>query len=140
LVSVWPTNSSNQLKPGLSKDRFFAYQTAVAIFTGTTGVTTLTIQSISAAVPFNGKIVRLAMCNTTTSAAPLPSIAGDNIGTDAYMFSASNLAATYALPSGIPNQANVMVSQTSILTPQNIYWMEPHALTNNSMYVLSYNF
>jgi hypothetical protein len=140
LVSVWPTNSSSQLKPGLGKDRNFYYQSAVAIFTATTGVATLTLQSIAAGVPFNGKGVTLAFGSTATGASPLPSISSDSVGTAANMFSASNLSNTRALPAGIPNQANIATFSVLIVTAQTIYWMETNLQTTDSMYVLSYVF
>jgi len=141
LLGILPTNGSSQFKPGLLLDRKFSYQTAVSVFSGTTGPTVLTSQSISSGVPAAARAVDVILSSTTTGANCLFAVAADATGTGAQAIATPGLGATANMPAGIAaSGAAATFKDVPIITAQTIFWMESRAVTNDAMNVAGYGF
>jgi hypothetical protein len=87
LIGIWPTNGSSQFVPGLILDHHFAYQTAVNVMGATTGVGSLTSQSISTGVPAAARSADIVLSSTQTSSTIYGTVSADSTGTGAKSYS-----------------------------------------------------
>jgi hypothetical protein len=102
----------------------------------------LTLQSIAAGVPFNGKTSQLFFGTTTVSGSGyyFPNITGDSTGTGGESRSIVLAGGTHTMPNGIPAQSSSTTFNVMLITAQTIYWMDSGTGTNESLYVLGYGF
>lgn len=144
LIGIWPTDASKRLVAGLILNRDFQYQSYVSIFTGTTGVSSMTSQSISAGVPAAALTADIVLASTQTGGSVIYGIvSGDSTGTGAEMRSA-NLSSggnTYCR-GGLGSTYKGCGSYKAIpmITAQTVWWQDPNVNSGDAMFVQGYSF
>ena len=136
LIGVLFTNGAAQFLPGLLLDREWFYQSGISILTNT-GSTTLTSQSISAAVPTNAKTCSGTFQATPTSATIVqPQIAADGTGTGLQQSGARTTTTVTGM-----NQVTLNFRQVPIITSQTIYFATGgNAPSSDNLLVDSFTF
>lgn len=133
LVSVWPTNSSGQFKPGIQRDRRVEFPSATAVATSSPP-TTLTPLSLAASIPPNATFVkgRAAMYATVTATVYSLFAAGDLNG------ASFQGQVGYTAPGG-SLEGNFEIAMA---TKQTIYYYTAGVVpgTTYTVYIVGYQF
>lgn len=121
LISVWPTNSSGQLKQALQRDRRIDFSRVTAV-SSTTAVTSLTAVTASSILPKNAVSCSgwlQVTCTASSSTAPAQnaetSVASDASGIGYQQFATANSSTNSLLYVGI-------FRDLPIETAQTFYW------------------
>lgn len=141
LIGIIPTDGSSRFKPGFLIDRTWWYQAIISIFTGTTGSSSLTSQSISSAVPTVARTVSGVLGKTSAVADIQGSVAGDTTGTGVQA-SASVCAATTRSIGGIATASiggAFTFKDVPIITAQTIFWSDAVGSSTSFMNVSGYS-
>jgi hypothetical protein len=141
LIGIWPTNGSAQITAGTQYGRKFYNQTPVSVFSGT-GPSTLTSESISAAVPAVAKTCDILVGTQSGSSTSIGwTAAGDGSGTGmktgivaatafGTTISFGPLSFTWVAP----------LPDIPIITSQTIFLQEVQGRAGDLAYVTAYTF
>jgi hypothetical protein len=132
LIGIWKTDGSSHFLVETIYGRHVWYQTPVSIFTNLTGPSSLTSQSISAAVPTVAKTADFIVGNSV-SGSPLFILAGDGTGTGQSECAITGTTSPFA-------NGACSLPQIPILSSQTIYWADQNNDTNDEMDVTGFTF
>ena len=126
---------------GTQYSRKFYYQTPVNVFNGT-GPTTLTSQSISAAVPVAAKTCDVIVADTgSTNTSLVWGVAGDSTGTGLRVAIVGNTVLTSTIAVGpFSFSWGASFTDVPIITSQVIYLQETQARVNDDAYISAFTF
>jgi len=140
LIAIWPTNATPQLLAGMvDENRWFFYQTAKLITGPVAGPTSLTIQSISTAVPVAAKNAMMLFAETAAAGNAQFGLAGDSTGIGLQIFHGTADSATRAQASGIISSSWNATAKVPLIAAQNVYWYAVGA-GNEYLYCTGYSF
>lgn len=125
LIGIWPTNATPQLLAGLiDENRNYFYQTVKVIASNVTGPSSLTSQSVSAAVPVTAKAAHMTQISQNGSTYAEMITASDATGTGIQLTHGATDASSRTMPSGmVVSTWNATHKDVLLVTAQTIYWM-----------------
>lgn len=135
-------NASSQFVPGITLDRHFQYQTYKNIFTGKSGVGSLTSQSISAGVPAAVRTADIVLASAQAGSTLVAVISPDSTGTGGQGFTVALAGGTQSLLGGLGTSYVGMASFQGIplITSQTVYWSDSNVNANDAMFASGYSF